>query len=167
VPRAASVRKLGGVDILTQDIGDQPFLNFTAQLRAVKDEPRSLVLVPNGILEVFIHAVVRERCKEGKRIAEDSRGFPYSVRLVLLHEAGIVRTEQFRALDRFRKLRNRAAHEPLFALNDEDLKGWAARKLSPADFHTVCSGLVGSVWTQFSEVLIPDFLPMLDSKVRK
>ncbi|RLB93574.1 MAG: hypothetical protein DRH50_07755 [Deltaproteobacteria bacterium] len=51
-----------------------------------------------------------------KRITKNTRDFPLSVKLTLLNDLNFLDDTLFQILDKFRKIRNRAAHEASFAI---------------------------------------------------
>src|SRR4051794_28612572 len=89
-------------------------LKFFGQLRSVKGNPRILVLSTNGFLELLVNAVIDTKCKNGKKITSSNRDFSYSTKLLILNEVGLLPDGFYRILDWFRRIRNRAAHEPFF-----------------------------------------------------
>ena len=93
-------------------------------LTKVKDDPRAVVLVASGACELMTSALIEHRCKNGKQIIkENARDFPFSIRLILLHELSILDDMLFRRLNRLRKVRNRAAHDALFEPSDDEVTG--------------------------------------------
>ena len=141
-------------------------------LSTVKDD-RALVLLTHGYLELAVTRIIDRKCKNASRITSDTRGYPYSVRIVLLHELGLLTDSIFIALDRFRKIRNRAAHEPYFKLRKDQLKlivehyekdrnpGPAQPHTLPysANIRTVCLCLVAMIFKEHSEIINEAFTP--------
>jgi hypothetical protein len=89
-----------------------PIFRFLSALKKAQGDPRLNVLVAHGLVELFVNTVIDAKCRNGKRITEDARGYPHSVRLVILNELGLLSDTQLTLYDWFRKLRNRAAHDP-------------------------------------------------------
>jgi len=82
----------------------------------------------------------------------------------LIKKIAITRAAQFR------KLRNRAAHEPFFKHSQKDLdfaynsmdRFIPIDKLNPInDLHKFCMLLVGTIWNKNLDVLLPVFSPTL------
>lgn len=141
---------------------DEPVLRFFRELNTVKNDARSLVLVTNGILELLIESLVRAKCKHFKRITEDNRTYPYSAKLVLLSELGILSDDEYRLFDWFRKIRNRAAHEALFELKENDFQKINPPEYrSPSKLYDICFGLVGSFWNKHVPIFGPVFAPKI------
>jgi hypothetical protein len=89
--------------------------SFFKELIVAEEHPRSLVIIANGYIELFINALIDGKCKNGKkRITKNNRDYPFSVKLTLLNELNILDETLFQILDNFRKTRNRAAHDASF-----------------------------------------------------
>lgn len=134
------------------------FFKVFNEIVLVNDHPRLLVLVGNGFLEVLITALVRHKLKRGKEVASDSRTYPYSARLVLLFEAGVLTEKEFVTLDWYRSMRNRAAHEPLFWVEEADFA--ALGNPAYADLSKLprlTTDLLGSIWNKHYELFSPLF----------
>lgn len=129
------------------------------ELEKVKADERSLVLVASGYLELLVEILVEARCKHGKQITNDSRSYPYSAKLLILHEIGALDDRLFKHLERFRKLRNRAAHEPFFEITDQDRAGFVEGKDGSRTLGYHCFSLVAVFWNSNAPVLSPRFLP--------
>jgi hypothetical protein len=82
---------------------------------------RLQVIVAHAFIELLINAFIEAKCKHGKAIASHNRDYTHSAKLVILHEVGLLTDQEFRRFDWLRKLRNRAAHESLFAITPSDL----------------------------------------------
>lgn len=142
------------------EIENEPIVRFFLELQKVKDDHRSLVLVTNGVLELFIETLIKARCKNAKRITGDSRSYPYSAKLLLLNESGVLDDAWYAPLDMFRKLRNRAAHEPFFSVTAADLRHLTNERLSnPEDLPNLCSDILAGFWNAHLEVFGPVFAP--------
>lgn len=119
---------------------------FARALQAVKNDHRSMILVANGTLELFVEALVRAKCKHAKRILDDDRTYPYSAKVIILHEKGVISDAAFNALDALRKLRNDAAHEPLFGM-----------EAPPEKLLEFCESTIGAFWNENFEIFAPIF----------
>lgn len=137
--------------------------SFFDELSLVKKHPRSLVIIANGFIELFINKIIDEKCKNGKkRITKSNRDYPLSVKLTLLNELNILDKSLFQILDNFRKIRNRAAHEALFSITtveweilnkglDRFIPGESERK--PDNLAHFCKLLIGSIWNENLDVV--------------
>lgn len=85
------------------------------------DKPRFQTIVTNGVLELLVNTLIEHHCKHGKIIVKRTRDYPYSVRLVLLHEKGLISDWFYGVLDSFRYLRNDAVHKAQFSLTPDIL----------------------------------------------
>jgi len=83
--------------------------------------PRAALMVAHGFMELLVSALVDANCAHAKRINSDKRNFTHSAKLVLLNELGTINHDWYKRLDYLRKIRNRAAHEPLFEVTKEHL----------------------------------------------
>jgi len=97
-----------------RDISDQ----FTDSLQRVADDPRATILVGPGFIEAMVSALLEARCKNKSRINENGREFTHSVKLIVLNEMGVIPDVLHERLHHLRKLRNDAAHQPLFVTDD-------------------------------------------------
>lgn len=142
-----------------------PLMRFFQEIGRVRNDPRLLILVSHGVLELLVNNLIDLKCKNAKRIASDSRGFPHAARLLILNEIGVISDTQLRVYDAFRKLRNRAAHEPLFAIKTEDFAAFAEHSRNPASLYLLCTALVGGLWNDHVPDLAPRFLPSMADAV--
>ena len=142
-------------------------LRFLAQLRSVGGNPRILVLTTHGFLELLVNAVIDTKCKNGKKkITSNNRDFPHSTKLLILNELGLLPDGFYRILDWFRRIRNRAAHEPFFELTRTELdlmkkyRGeFQLGEFTPGDteLERFCGLIVASFWNAHTRVLAPLF----------
>jgi hypothetical protein len=137
------------------------FAKVFGELESLKGQPRACVVVTHGLVELLINILVEEKCKNATKIVEQTRDFPHAVKLVLLHELGIINDEQFRALSWFRKLRNRAVHEPQFEIRTSDLDIFKTTSFANAEFHVQCMVVVMILWNQNQEIFSRRFFPTL------
>ena len=137
------------------------------------DNERALVLVVHGYLELAVARIIDKHCKNAERITSDTRGYPFSVRIILLHELGLLTDQLFHSLDRFRKIRNQAAHEPYFTVTKDQLRYISEHyerdlnrdKLDPDvlpmshNLRTVGIFLVGNIFKEHPTVIEESFTP--------
>lgn len=119
-----------------------PIFTFLRALKKAQGDPRVNVLVAHGLIELFTNAIVDAKCRNGKRITEDSRGYSHSIKLVILNELGLLSDRQLTLYDWFRKLRNRAAHDALFEVSASDLSRFIEKFRNPSALPKVCDILV-------------------------
>lgn len=132
--------------------------SFFRELSAVENHHRSLVIIAHGYIELLLNSIIDAKCKHGKeRITKNNRDFPLSVKLTLLNELGIVDDSLFNILDKFRKIRNRAAHEASFSITTAEwqvLNNGLNRfipgesKIKPNDLSHFCKLLIGALWNE-------------------
>jgi hypothetical protein len=167
--------KMTGVKILTNSKRNSDVLeSFFKELIAVEEHHRSLVIIAYGYIELFLNSIIDEKCKflnsiidekckhGKKRITKNNREFPLSVKLTLLNEMGILDDTLFRILDKFRKIRNRAAHEPSFSITTAEwqiLNDGLDRfipeesKRKPNDLAHFCKLLIGAIWNENLDIV--------------
>ena len=139
---------------------------FVADMKLIGHTPRFQIIVTHGVLELLVNTLIELRCKNGGKIIEATRDYPHSVKLVLLHEKGLIKDSHYRLLDGFRKLRNKAVHDAQFNLKPEMLtpfQGFFATdkryKLNdPKNFGVLCGKIVLLFWDH----RLNDFWPYFD-----
>lgn len=133
-----------------------------AVLRQLYDstlQPRFQILVTQGFVELLVNAVIDAKCKNAKRITGQSRDFPFSVKLLLLHELGLISDRSYRVLNELRKHRNKAAHEPFYEVSDSVV----FRNQTKATLHEFCINVICEFYSQHSEILAPIFAPKVSA----
>ena len=152
-------------------MNDDPFDRVLQQVGDSKADPRVVVLVAHGLIELMLNTLVDHFCRNAKTITSDSRGYPYSTKLIILHEKGVLPDPFFETLERLRKLRNDAAHQPFFEVDANRIRRIAEpmeKHLPPREGgHTYpsdslgdfCRFIVHSLFSQFQGVLLPIFAP--------
>ena len=136
---------------------------FFEELNSVKDHHRSLIIIIHGYIELFLNRIIDNKCKHGKkRITKNTRDYTLSVKLTLLNELNILDDKLFSLLDKFRKIRNDAAHEASFNISkanwqilnsglDRFIAGESKRK--PNDLAHFCKLLIGTIWNEHLDIL--------------
>lgn len=137
--------------------------SFFKELSAVENHDRSLVIISHGYIELLLNNVIDAKCKNGKnRITKNNRDFPLSVKLTLLNELGVVDETLLKILDKFRKIRNRAAHEASFSITTAEwqvLSNGLNRflpgesKIKPNDLSHFCKLLIGTLWNENLDIV--------------
>src|ERR1051325_9240377 len=98
---------------LMAEIVKEPMVRVMRQMYSLTDR-RSVVILGHGFLELLVNTLIDAKCKNAKKITANNRDCSHSANLVLLHELGLLSDESYSIFDWFRRLRNRAAHEPFF-----------------------------------------------------
>jgi hypothetical protein len=135
---------------------------FVGALVSAPQDHRSVILLGHGVIELFTNGLVDARCKNATRITSDTRGYPHSARLIILHEIGAIDDREFQRLEWFRKLRNRAAHDPLFQVSPADLNELNERYRDPSRLNELCTHLVIGFWNAHVDDLLPRFASSLN-----
>lgn len=143
-----------------QDTANDPIALFFREISKVKDDDRSLILVVNGFMELLVKSLIKVKCKNGKRILDDSRSYPYSIKLVILNEIGIITDSNFKVFDWLRKLRNDAAHDPFFELKTEDVT-YLQLTGKKVDFFNGLQAMIMIFWNEHSGLFFPIFAPSI------
>jgi hypothetical protein len=143
------------------EMNDSPMIKVMHELERCKDEPRLLIIITNGFVELIINLLVERSCKHGGKIVERRRDFPHSIKLTLLNELGILSDHHYKLLDWFRDIRNEAAHKWEFKLNPDKMKVFADPKYSdPKNFGALCIDLLSDLFSTFPivrGVVLPAF----------
>lgn len=92
-----------------ENVEPDPLIPFVLEIESVTFSPRFQVIVTNGVLEMFVNTLIENKCKDGKKISDNSY-FTYSIKLTLLYEAGLISEIDYKRLKAFKKLRDKAAH---------------------------------------------------------
>lgn len=138
------------------------------ELSRVKHEPRLLVIITHGLIDLMVNTLIESRCRRGNTITEDHRAFPHSSKLLILHELGALTDHHYRLLTWFNRLRNEVAHKPMFTLSQErlsELANPAQRRVE--DFEGVCKLLLLELWALFSDELVASFMPSYGSTTER
>ena len=137
--------------------------SFFEELVVAEKHPRSLVIIANGYIELFINTLIDEKCKNGKNnTTKNNRDYPLSVKLTLLNELNVLDKRLFQILDNFRKIRNRAAHDPSFSITTADwgilnkgldrfILGESKRK--PNNLAHFSKLLIGTLWNEHLDTM--------------
>ncbi|MDX6766032.1 MAG: hypothetical protein SFU85_04500 [Candidatus Methylacidiphilales bacterium] len=142
------------------------------ELAALPQHPRVQIIVTHCYLELLVHQLALQRCKNSKRIAEGAREFTQSIKVTMLNEAGIISDEDAKFLHWFRRKRNDAAHEVDFKITKEDLsefRGYTAsdrktRLDDPKHLSLLCAETVMGFWNHHVQVFAPLFEKRLFEK---
>ena len=141
---------------------DHPYFDdigswINLRLIQLKDDPRALVLVAHGYIELLVSTIVKECCKNGSKIANNDQAFPHSSKLIILHELGLIEETDFRRLDCLRKIRNSFAHEPFFEIGEEQLAQLGLESLD--ELERFLGYTIDCITARHLDVLAPTVLP--------
>jgi len=152
-----------GRDLFQKRFDDALLNKITREMAMVKNNNRLLVLVTHGFIELLVNALIDHYLKNSKKVTNDERLYPHSTKLLLLNEIGIIDDNLYKVFNWFRKLRNRAAHQPIFQVIEDDLKNISPEKYkNPSNFYNLCMGeLIGGFWNQHIPIFGPIFAPGL------
>ncbi|MBV6451720.1 MAG: hypothetical protein MHPDNHAH_02467 [Anaerolineales bacterium] len=154
-------------------MNDDPLIKVLKQVTNRNTDDRVIVLVAHGLIELIVNTLIDHFCKHGKLITSDTRTYPYATKLLILHEKSILPDAFYETLNRFRKLRNDAAHLPFFKIELNQIRKIAEpiEKYFPPkrkgesypsdDLGGFCRFLVQSLFSQFQGILLPVFAPSI------
>ena len=136
----------------THDFNQSVMAQLLGDLHTITN-PRMVVVVTAGFLELFTNTLIEARCKNQERILSDSRTYPWSAKKVLLHEIGVISDDELALFDWFRKIRNRAAHRAFFDLTP-DVLGECPKKPVPTgdSFRDFCTQMLLDWMNQHCEL---------------
>lgn len=148
---------------LESDSATQSLLqSVLKEFELLQHHPRSSVIVMHGFIELLVNALVEEKCKSGKKMSSNTRDYPHSVKLTLLHELNILDDVVFKNLSWFRKLRNDAAHEAIFVVSPEKLQMFVETKFAEVQhFPLLCMDIFTALWNAHSALFSSKFSPEL------
>jgi hypothetical protein len=134
---------------------DDQLIQILRQLYDTDLAPRFKVLITQGFIELLVNAVIDAKCKNHKKITGNSRDFPYSIKLLLLHELGLLSDNLYRVLNQLRKHRDEAAHDPFYEMSGTVVD--AATRTGT--LHEFCIGTICDFYNQHQAILAPVFAP--------
>ena len=126
-------------------------------------QPRLQLFITHGFLELIVSALIQAKAKNGKKIKSDTRSYPYSSQILILNEIAVISDEEFKVLDWFRKMRNRAAHEAIFKMTNNDLAKirCEGKKVHIENFTKLCNMLIFDLINNKIDILGPQIMPSL------
>jgi hypothetical protein len=156
-------------DQIQKRIDNTLLTKITREIIKVKDNNRMLVLVTHGFIELLINALIDHNLKNSKKVTNDERSYPHATKLLILNELGLIDDNWYKVFNWFRKLRNRAAHQPLFKLTKDDLKYIGPKEYqNPENFYELCMlELIAGFWNEHIPIFGPIFAPGLDGEESK
>ena len=155
-------KKNDDLNLFKKRLEDALLTQIMSELSIVKDHTRLLVLVTHVFIELLVNALADHYLKNSKKVTSDERSYPHSTKILLLNELGIIEDSQYKVFDWFRKLRNKAAHQPIFYVTKNDLKNLSPKKYrDPKNFYYFCFEFMGGFWNQHIPIFGPIFAPGL------
>lgn len=76
-------------DDVPEELRNKMFIQVAKALHDSSDNARSLILIAHGFIELLVNTLIEKETKNGKRIA-NSRDFPHSAKLIILHELDLL-----------------------------------------------------------------------------
>jgi len=141
-----------------EEIRDDVIIQVFSELMTVRENSRMLVLVAHGFMELLVNSLIDANLKNAKKVVSDSRSYPHSSKLLLLNELDIIDADEYKIFDWFRKLRNKAAHEPIFYVKKQDLCHFSNEEhKDPSKFYNLCIYIIGSFWNRHVSTFAPIF----------
>ena len=122
------------------------------QLGKAEDDPLKLVILANTFLELLINILVEEKIKNKSKVI-DNNEYTYAVKLLVLNEKNIINDRLYKSIEKLRKIRNRAAHEPNFNLGVDDYKELPVRK----NMYNICLTVIGTLWNSYKDLFAKYF----------
>jgi hypothetical protein len=86
-----------------------------------------LLIFSCAFAELLVSVLIEESCKHAAEINERHRDYPLAVRLILLHELGIIHDAHYVWLNWLRQQPNDAAHRADFKFTKERLPDWGGQ----------------------------------------
>lgn len=144
-------------------IEENLLLAVMKEISDLKNQPRLQLFITHGFLELIVNILIKERAKNGNKISSDTRSYPYSSQILILNELSIITDEEFKVLNWFRKMRNRAAHEALFKITDQDIKNVkiSGNKIQLDSFTYLCTTLILTIVNGKFDILGKHIVPKL------
>ncbi len=93
-------------DTLSKDVTIQYFLRV-----GTKPNDISIVVVGHLLLEYLMNRIIELKCKSPKKIIEDSRNYPFSVKLQIIYSMGLLPDYIFNNIAKMNKIRNGLPHD--------------------------------------------------------
>ncbi len=132
------------------------FPRLMKELQDVRDNPRAIILVTHGFLEMMVDILVKEKCRKQSKILSSSQTFSHAVKLIILNEIGAIDDESYIIYNKFRNLRNKVAHEPLFDFMNMNISFEKSNKpLLAKDLLSFCQTIIVLLWNKHIEVFSP------------
>ena len=128
-------------------IADSILSKIIIEIHELKHNTRSMLIVTHSFIEVLINKLVEQKFKHGKEISDD-RNFSHYMKLILLHEIGIFTDKEYDCLNRIRKCRNSAVHNPNYIFTVNDLNGININGKPVTNLHLFCVSIITFIFNK-------------------
>lgn len=129
---------------------------FTTTLRDLisTGNNRTTVIVACCIVETLISDLIQQHTKHASKY----RRLSLSAKLDILHELGIVSDFDYERISHLRKIRNDAAHNPIFEVDVSSIKdGWIKQSVYKHDrLNDFLINVACGFWNNHPEIRNPD-----------
>ena len=140
-------------------------LEIISELDKVKDNHRSLILISHGFIELLINILVDTKCKNSNKISKNAKDYSHATKLIILNEINVIPDDYYEYLEWFRKIRNKAAHRPLFKVTKSDMILLKNDKfINPDTLYNFCTKFVSALWNKYPDIFAPIFAPSIARK---
>ena len=104
--------------------------------------------------------LIDHHLKNSKKVISDTQSYPHSTKLLILNELNVLDDAQYKTFDWFRRLRNKAAHQPIFAVTKSDLSAVVPDEYKdPNNFYKLCVDIIIGFWNQHIPIFGPKYAP--------
>jgi hypothetical protein len=138
---------------------NHPLFQMVAEMGKT-DNPRFHIILASGILEMMTNAIIKERCKNHKKLRNQN----YATKILILNELGFIQDAFYELLELFRDLRNNAAHGGRHVITNKEIIQF--ERIFPKNvphgekLFYICNHLTFSYYNANIQYLQPTFLRM-------
>lgn len=126
-------------------------------INKVGQDPRSVLILTNALLEMLVDIIIKHKVKNGKKVLQNNIDFSYSAKLLIINEVGLINDKYYKILESLRKLRNKAAHDPVFILTKSSLSSMPIEFQDPNVIADSCTTIVAGFWNTYKDIFIQYF----------
>ncbi len=120
---------------------------------SVKGNDRHYILVINGFFEMLVNLLIKENLKGSSKIVKRH----YATRLLFIYTTNLITEDLYNALNVINKIRNRAAHNPLFKVEKSDLISLNITYQNSFNFKQTCLEIFTYFWNAHSSLFSEKF----------
>lgn len=121
---------------------DNIMMKIFDEFGSVKDNDRHYILVINGFFEILVNVLIKEKLKGSTKIVKSR----YATRLLFIYTTNLIPEDLYNSLNVINKIRNRAAHNPLFEVEKSDLISLNITYQNPSNFKQTCLEIFTYFW---------------------
>lgn len=132
---------------------DNIMMKIFDEFGSVKGNDRHYILVLNGFFEMLVNVLIKEKLKGSAKIVKR----PYATRLLIIYTTNLITENLYNALNVINKIRNRAAHDPLFKVEKSDLLTLPKSYQDPSNFEQTCIEIFTIFWNTYSTLFSEKF----------